>query len=129
MVATATLPRMEPGGARNPMTQLRRGVLEFCVLSLLQDGRLYGFDLVRRLADLEGLVVSEGTIYPLLSRLRRDGWVETTWVESDAGPPRRYYSVTGDGRQALTRFADDWRRFRDTVDRVLPPAHPPSDRR
>ena len=110
---------MEPGGAR-VLGQLRRGVLEYCVLSLLGDGELYGFDLVRRLSDVDGMVVSEGTIYPLLSRLRREGWVTTRWVESDAGPPRRYYAVTPEGARALTDFTAEWRRFRDAVDSLVP---------
>lgn len=111
---------MEPGGARNPLSQLRRGVLEYCVLSLLSTEPLYGFDLVRRLGDVDGMVTSEGTIYPLLSRLRREGWVSTTWAESGSGPPRRYYALTDDGRSALRTFTDDWRRFRDAVDELLP---------
>lgn len=111
---------MEPGVTRNPLSQLRRGVLEYCVLSLLDREELYGFDLVRRLADVEGMVTSEGTIYPLLSRLRREGWVTTAWVESEAGPPRRYYSITPAGRRALAAFVDEWRRFRNAVDRLLP---------
>jgi len=110
---------MEPGGARNPLTQLRRGVLEFCVLALLGRDELYGFDLVRRLSDVDGLVTSEGTIYPLLSRLRRDGWVSTTWRESESGPPRRYYAITPVGRHALAGFSSEWRRFRDSVDVLL----------
>jgi PadR family transcriptional regulator len=110
---------MEPGGARHPLSQLRRGVLEYCVLSLLADEQRYGFDLVRRLADVDGMVTSEGTIYPLLSRLRRDGWVSTTWAESEAGPPRRYYALTPAGRRALRAFAEEWRRFRDAVDYLL----------
>lgn len=110
---------MEPGGARYPLTQLRRGVLEFCVLALLTDDEVYAFDLVRRLSDLDGLVTSEGTIYPLLSRLRRDGWVSTTWRESEAGPPRRYYAITKPGRHALAGFSAEWQRFRDSVDTLL----------
>jgi PadR family transcriptional regulator PadR len=110
---------MEPGGARHPLSQLRRGVLEHCVLSLLADEPLYGFDLVRRLSDVDGMVTSEGTIYPLLSRLRRDGWVTTSWAESESGPPRRYYVVTPEGRRALHAFTDEWRRFRDAVDSLL----------
>jgi PadR family transcriptional regulator len=110
---------MEQGEARNPLTQLRRGVLEFCVLSLLRDEELYGFDLVRRLADIDGMVTSEGTIYPLLSRLRRDGWVSSRWVESESGPPRRYYRSTPDGERALAAFVIEWRRFRDAVDLLL----------
>lgn len=105
---------------RSPISQLRRGVLEYCVLSLLADEPVYGFDLVRRLGAVDGMVTSEGTIYPLLSRLRREGWVTTTWAESEAGPPRRYYSITPDGDQALTTFTDEWHRFRDAVDKILP---------
>jgi len=89
------------------------------VLSLLADRQVYGFDLVRQLAEVDGLVISEGTIYPLLSRLRRDGWVSTSWMESPAGPPRRYYTLTPAGRAALHAFVLEWRRFRDAVDYVL----------
>ncbi len=110
---------MEPGQARNPITQLRRGVLEFCVLSLLRDEARYGFDLVRRLGEVDGMVTSEGTIYPLLSRLRRDGWVDTSWQESDSGPPRRYYAISAAGQRALAGFTSEWRRFRDSVDELL----------
>ena len=110
---------MEPGAARSPLSQLRRGVLEYCVLSLLAGEQRYGFDLVRRLSEVDGLVTSEGTIYPLLSRLRRDGWVSTTWAESGSGPPRRYYALTPAGRGALHTFVEEWRRFRDAVDRLL----------
>jgi PadR family transcriptional regulator PadR len=110
---------MEPGQARNPITQLRRGVLEFCVLSLLREEARYGFDLVRRLGEVDAMVTSEGTIYPLLSRLRRDGWVETSWQESESGPPRRYYAISPGGRHALAGFTSEWRRFRDSVDELL----------
>ena len=89
------------------------------MLSLLAREPRYGFDLVRRLGDDDGMVTSEGTIYPLLSRLRREGRVSTTWVESEAGPPRRYYSLTPEGRAALDSFTDEWRRFRDAVDSLL----------
>jgi PadR family transcriptional regulator PadR len=101
------------------LTQMRRGALEYCVLALLRDGERYGFELVRRLAEADGLVTSEGTVYPLLSRLRRDGVVETTWRESSTGPPRRYYRLTHTGHMALEVFAEEWRRFRDVVDRIL----------
>jgi PadR family transcriptional regulator, regulatory protein PadR len=112
---------MDAGTARQqPLSQLRRGVLEHLVLSLLDDEPLYGFDLVRRLSEVDGMVTSEGTIYPLLSRLRREGRVTTTWAESEAGPPRRYYALTPEGRASLARFAAEWRRFRDAVDALLP---------
>jgi PadR family transcriptional regulator PadR len=92
---------MELGRARNAVTQLRRGTLEYCVLALLRDGRRYGFELVRTLSAADGLLVSEGTIYPLLSRLRRDQLVTTSWQESETGPPRRYYQITAVGQRAL----------------------------
>jgi PadR family transcriptional regulator, regulatory protein PadR len=110
---------MELGVTRKSLAQLRRGVLEFCVLALLGDEELYGFDLVRRLGDPNGMVTSEGTIYPLLSRLRRDGWVSTSWRESVSGPPRRYYAITPAGQRALTSFTTEWLQFRDSVDLLL----------
>jgi PadR family transcriptional regulator, regulatory protein PadR len=109
---------MEPGDTR-VLTQLRRGVLEYCVLALLHDRPHYGFDLVRQLSESDGLLTSEGTIYPLLSRLRKDGLVTTTWQESEAGPPRRYYALTPEGRRALDGFVRDWTRFSEGVDRLL----------
>jgi PadR family transcriptional regulator, regulatory protein PadR len=101
------------------IAQLRRGALEYCVLALLEGGERYGFDLVRELAEVDGMVTTEGTIYPMLARLRRDGAVETTWRESPAGPPRRYYTLTPSGRQALKQFREEWVRFRDGVNRVV----------
>src|SRR3954469_4041543 len=99
---------MEPAGASNALTQLRRGAVEYCVLALLSDGDRYGFELVRELSDADGLVTSEGTIYPLPTRLRRDEHVTTFWRESDSGPPRRYYRLTDTGRAALATFTKDW---------------------
>jgi DNA-binding PadR family transcriptional regulator len=78
---------MEPG-VGNVATQLRRGVLEHCVLAVLATSPEYAFELVRRLSEVDGLVTSEGTIYPLLARLRRDGLVSTSWEPSESGPPR-----------------------------------------
>jgi PadR family transcriptional regulator PadR len=101
------------------LAQMRRGTLQYCVLSLLADEERYGFDLVRGLAEMDGMVTSEGTIYPLLSRLRRDGLVESTWQESPTGPPRRYYRLTNEGRAALETFRVEWRRFRDAVDHFV----------
>jgi PadR family transcriptional regulator PadR len=103
---------------RDSLTELRRGVLEFCVLAILRGGESYGFDIVRELSAGE-LLTSEGTIYPLLSRLRRQEWVTTTWRESDAGPPRRYYRITDRGGRALDTFGADWTRFRVAVDGLL----------
>lgn len=100
-------------------SQLRRGVLEYCILAVLAGGDRYGFDLVRSLGAVEGMRVSEGTLYPLLSRLRRDGLVRTEWRDSRAGPPRKYYALSDKGRSALLSFTEEWTSFRDTVDRIL----------
>jgi PadR family transcriptional regulator PadR len=101
------------------VAQMRRGTLQYCVLAMLATEERYAFDLVHALGQEDGMVTSEGTIYPLLSRLRRDGLVETTWRESPSGPPRRYYRLTTSGRAALDGFAREWSRFRDGVDRFI----------
>jgi PadR family transcriptional regulator PadR len=108
---------MVPGHART--SALRKGTLEFCVLALLVHGERYGVELVRALADVDGMEITEGTLYPLLSRLRRDGHVTTTWQESPSGPPRRYYGLSIVGRRALQEFRDEWIRYRDAVDKLL----------
>jgi PadR family transcriptional regulator PadR len=100
-------------------SQLRRGVLEFCVLALLRDDERYSYELVRALGDVAGLVTSEGTLYPLLGRLRREGMVQSTWRESASGPPRRYYRITKNGDAALQAFASQWTRFCASVDTIL----------
>ncbi len=101
------------------LTHLRRGALEYCVLAMLRDGSLYGLDIARRLSADRVLLASEGTVYPLLARLRKSGLVETTWQESAEGPPRRYYVLTPTGRQALAAFVRTWQPFRDSVDAVV----------
>lgn len=101
------------------LTQLRKGVLEYCVLAQLRTGPAYGLELATELGRHEVLFTSEGTLYPLLSRLRRQGLVQTTWQESTSGPPRRYYELTDAGRSALSAFTAAWTPFRDDVDTVL----------
>jgi PadR family transcriptional regulator, regulatory protein PadR len=114
-----TLFHMVEAEARDgSISQLRRGALEHCVLALLRDQPRYGFDLVHTLSQ-QGLVTSEGTLYPLLSRLRRSGLVETFWQESPSGPPRRYYRLTASGRTMLDAFAAEWTQFREAVDCLL----------
>ena len=102
---------------------MRRGLLPYCVLAMLRDTPRYGFELVRALSAIDGMVTGEGTIYPLLARLRRQGLVETTWQESASGPPRRYYRLTPDGRAALREFATAWAPLRDSVDTLLAPTN------
>jgi PadR family transcriptional regulator, regulatory protein PadR len=100
------------------MANLRRGTVEFCVLALVRRDAKYAAELGAELGEL-GLLTSEGTLYPLLSRLRRERLVETSWVESEAGPPRRYYSITPAGGQALRAFHQQWATFTAGVNRLL----------
>lgn len=100
------------------LANLRRGTVEYCVLAALQHQPRYAPELVKELAARQ-LLVSEGTIYPLLSRLRREGAIGSHWQESPSGPPRRYYRTTQTGDQALAAFRIQWAAFRDAVDSLL----------
>ncbi len=100
-------------------TQLRKGVIEFCVLALLRDRPRYGGELVQLMRERQGLLVSEGTIYPLLSRMRSEGLVETEWSETSGGHPRRYYRLSRAGQKAVAEFRGEWLSFRTTVDSIL----------
>ena len=97
---------------------MRRGTLEYCVLALIRETPRYAFELIEALGET-GMLTTEGTLYPLLSRLRRDGLVKTEWRESSGGPPRRYYELTHEGRRALTAFRNEWTNFRSAVDGIL----------
>jgi len=110
---------MVAGEAGNLVAQMRRGVLPYCVLAMLADRERYGFELVHSLGAGYGLVASEGTIYPLLARLRRQGLVDTNWQESESGPPRRYYRLSAAGKAALDEFARSWVDLRESVDALL----------
>lgn len=89
-------------------SQVRRGVLELCILGLIEQGPCYGYQIVTRLAESPQLAAGEGTIYPLMRRLKKDGWVETFWQESAAGPPRQYYQLAEPGRRALAAMRSEW---------------------
>jgi PadR family transcriptional regulator PadR len=97
---------------------MRRGALEYCVLSLLREEDRYAFELAKELVEAE-LVASEGSLYPLLARLRGEHLVESFWEESPFGPPRRYYRITKKGERVLDDFIAQWKTFRDAVDTVL----------
>jgi len=97
------------------LAQVRRGLLELCVLALIDDEATYGYEIVTRLARTPQLAAGEGTVYPLLRRLRRDGLLTTQWKESDAGPPRQYYELTPPGRQHLETLHQDWTAIVDAV--------------
>jgi PadR family transcriptional regulator PadR len=102
----------------NWATQLRKGMLELCILNTISGRSLYGYDIVRRLRAIDGLVISEGTIYPILSRLKREGFVQTTFRESTEGPPRKYYELTDPGREALDKMNDCWTRIKSGTDEI-----------
>lgn len=104
------------GGRR---TQLLRGVLDLCLLAVMGEGPAYGYEMTKRLGERGLSIVGEGSIYPLLGRLERDGLVATHRAASNGGPPRKYYQLSAEGRRALTSGIDEWRRTRDAVDAVL----------
>ena len=101
--------------------QLRKGCLELAILAALWGGKRYGLEVLRRLESDSDLIVSEGTVYPLLSRLKALGLVESEWVESDAGHPRKYYALTTAGRQRALGMAAIWTRFSSSMSRLLTP--------
>ena len=100
-------------------TQLRKGVIQFCVLALLRDRPRYGGELVQLMRERQGLLISEGTIYPLLSRMRTEGLVETEWSETSGGHPRRYYRLSRSGQKAVAEFRAEWAIFRTAVDSIF----------
>ena len=100
-------------------TQLRKGVIEYCVLAMLADTPHYGGEVIEMLRARGQLLISDGTIYPLLSRLRAEGLVESEWRDTPAGAPRRYYRLTRAGHNAVAEFRDEWLQFRRSVDDIL----------
>jgi PadR family transcriptional regulator PadR len=101
--------------------QLRKGSLELAILAALWNGQLYGLEILRHLETNSDLVVVEGTIYPLLNRLRGLGLVESQWVESDSGHPRKYYRLTPAGRQRALEMSRTWTRFSTSMHNLLTP--------
>jgi PadR family transcriptional regulator, regulatory protein PadR len=101
------------------ITQMRKGAVEYCVLALLAGRERYGYELVQALSRVDGMLVTEGTIYPILGRLRREGLVQADWRESREGPPRKYYRLTPAGEVALDDFKVQWRIFTRAVEMLL----------
>lgn len=101
--------------------QLRKGCLELAILGSLWEGRRYGLEILRRLERESELVLSEGTVYPLLSRLKADGLLESEWIEADAGHPRKYYRLTRTGRRRAVQMARLWSRFSASLGELLTP--------
>lgn len=101
----------------NTKAQMRKGVLEYCILSILQHGDAYTSEILSQLKDAKLLVV-EGTVYPLLTRLKNAGLLEYRWEESTSGPPRKYYDLTETGRLFLTELNTTWSELVEAVNLV-----------
>jgi PadR family transcriptional regulator PadR len=91
----------------NTQIQMRKGLLEFCVLHIISRGEVYTSDLIDELTQAQMIVV-EGTLYPLVNRLKSASLVEYRWVESESGPPRKYYSITKEGKDFLSTLSETW---------------------
>jgi PadR family transcriptional regulator PadR len=111
----------EPGSPEKWEVQLRKGILELAILASLWGRKLYGLEILRQLENGSDLIVSEGTVYPLLNRLKALGLLQSEWVESDAGHPRKYYSLTPLGRQRASDMARSWSRFSVSLNSLLVP--------
>jgi PadR family transcriptional regulator PadR len=94
---------------------IRKGLLEFVILKVIDADRVYVADMLKKLAETE-FATQEGTLYPLLSRMRRDGLVDYEWKESESGPPRKYYELTASGREQLAELADYWHVINKTIE-------------
>jgi PadR family transcriptional regulator PadR len=100
-------------------SQLLRGALDLCLLAVMDEGPAYGYEMTKRLRARGLSIVGEGSIYPLLGRLERDGLVETRREASNGGPPRKYYSLSPGGEQALKVGVAEWEAARDAIDGAL----------
>jgi PadR family transcriptional regulator PadR len=104
----------------NAKAQMRKGVLEFCILSVLKRGEAYPSDILAALKDAK-LIVVEGTLYPLLTRLKNDGLLSYRWEESQQGPPRKYYKLTDSGLTFLAELGKTWEELANAVNQTTKP--------
>ena len=102
-------------GANEKFAAIRKGLLEYLILKIVAANTVYVADILRHLSTTE-FATQEGTLYPLLSRMRRDGLLDYQWRESDAGPPRKYYTLTARGKAQLTELNDYWTYLNQTLD-------------
>lgn len=102
----------------NTQVQMRKGILEFCILHIISRGEVYASDMLGELTSARIMVV-EGTLYPLLTRLRKAGLVDYKWVESNSGPPRKYYTITEDGQNFLDALTHTWDELVDSTGKIL----------
>lgn len=109
----------ESKSLENTKAQMRKGILEFCILLLIaQSKKMYGSDILKELKKIE-LIVVEGTLYPLLNRLKRDGLLHYTWEESKNGPPRKYYEVTPKGIETIDNLVISWKTLSKSIHSLL----------
>jgi len=102
----------------NTQVQMRKGILELCVLHIISRGEVYASDMLEELTAAR-IVVVEGTLYPLLTRLRKAGLVDYKWVESKSGPPRKYYTLTKDGKAFLKQLGFTWKELASSTRRIV----------
>ena len=102
----------------NTKAQMRKGVLEFCILSILSDGEHYPTEIIEKMKAGKLLIV-EGTLYPLLTRLKNEGLLSYRWEESQSGPPRKYFTLTEDGKQFLSELIDGWNELTASVNLII----------
>lgn len=102
----------------NNKAQMRKGMLEYCIMLIISRGEAYASDILRELKE-DNLIVVEGTLYPLLSRLRVGGLLEYAWKESTAGPPRKYYSLTAEGGKMLEQLEATWRDLSKSINSLI----------
>lgn len=99
----------------NIKAQMRKGILEYCILSVIAESEIYASDILEKLKQAH-LIVVEGTLYPLLTRLKNDGLLEYRWIESTQGPPRKYYKLTTEGMTFLKELANEWATLKFSVE-------------
>lgn len=104
-------------GGSEKFSAIRKGLLEFLILKIVSSDKVYVADMLDRLSDTE-FATQEGTLYPLLSKMRREGLVDYEWQESDAGPPRKYYDLTAKGKAQLAELNDYWKAINATVNQL-----------
>jgi len=102
--------------AENTQTQMRKGILEYCVLLIISRGEIYASDIIAELKSAKLLVV-EGTLYPLLTRLKNNGLLSYNWVESTSGPPRKYYTLTAEGTAILAQLDGTWQELSFAIEK------------
>ena len=102
----------------NTQVQMRKGILEFCILHIISLGEVYASDLIEELTAAK-IIVVEGTLYPLLTRLRKAGLVDYKWVESTTGPPRKYYLMTTEGTEFLNKLDDTWKELVESTNKII----------